>query len=149
MTATATKMFMFYSNLLSPKSKYTWNKTVSEQTKSDPFVNLQGDSLEGPRGMSHKLFNDCIMCHLLTKFPINAAEKEMYNILNVLEKPQRINVRQFVHSVEQLNAYIAQMTCFYYSPNENASTKPKNVLFMEAELGAHVLHVPYPLAGPV
>jgi hypothetical protein len=31
------------------------------------------------------------------------------------------------------------MPCFYYRPNENASTKPKNVTFTEAELGAHVL----------
>ncbi len=41
--------------------------------------------------------------------------------------------------VEKLNAYIAQMPCFYYSPHANASTKPENVLFTEAELGAHVL----------
>ncbi len=33
------------------------------------------------------------------------------------------------------------MPCFYYSPNANASTKPENVPFMEAELGAHVLHM--------
>ncbi len=33
------------------------------------------------------------------------------------------------------------MPCFYYSPNANASTKPKNIPFMEAELGAHVLHM--------
>ncbi len=31
------------------------------------------------------------------------------------------------------------MLCFYYSPNANASTKPKNVPFTEAELGSHVL----------
>jgi hypothetical protein len=31
------------------------------------------------------------------------------------------------------------MLCFYYSPNVNASTKPENVPFMEAELGSHVL----------
>jgi hypothetical protein len=31
------------------------------------------------------------------------------------------------------------MLCFYYSPNANTSTKPENVLFMEAELGSHVL----------
>ncbi len=53
-TAAASKMFTFYLNLLSPMSKYAWNKIVSKQTKSDPFVNLQGDSLEGPRGMSCK-----------------------------------------------------------------------------------------------
>jgi hypothetical protein len=81
------------------------------------------------------------MFHLLTAFPINAAEQEKYYISNVLKKPQRVNVRQFVHGVEQLNAYISQMPCFYYSPNANASTKPENVPFMEAELGAHVLRM--------
>ncbi len=33
------------------------------------------------------------------------------------------------------------MLCFYYSPNANASTKPKNIPFTEAELGAHVLRM--------
>jgi hypothetical protein len=104
-------------------------------------VNLQGVSLEGPRGTSCKLFNNCIMFHLLTAFPINAAEQENYYISNILKKPQRVNVHQFVCRVEQLNDYITQMPCFYYSPNANASTKPKNVPFTEAELGSHVLHM--------
>ncbi len=107
MTAAASQMFTFYSNLHSPESKYSWNHIGSNQTESNPFVNLQGVSLKGPRGMSCKSFNDCIMFHLLTAFPINAAEQEKYYISNVLKKPQRINVRQFVHPVEQLNAYIA------------------------------------------
>ncbi len=77
--------------------------------ESDPYVNLQGDSLEGPRGMSRKLFNNCMMFHLLTAFPINTAEQEKYHITNVLNKPRCINIRQFVWRVEQLNAYIDQM----------------------------------------
>jgi hypothetical protein len=141
MTAAANLMFTFYSNLLSPESKYAWNKIILKQTESNPFVNLQSVSMEGPRGMSRKLFNDCVMFHLLTAFPINAAEQEKYYISNVLKKPQRVNVSQFVRRVEQLNAYIAQMQCFYYSPNANPSTKPENVPFMEAELGAHVLRM--------
>jgi hypothetical protein len=54
MTVAASKMFLFYSNLLSPESKYAWNKNkiVSKQTESDPYVNLQGDSLEGPRNVA-------------------------------------------------------------------------------------------------
>ena len=80
-----------------------------------------------------------MMFHLLTAFPINAAEQEKYYITNVLKKPQRNNVRQFVWCVEQLNAYISQMPCFYYSPHANASTKPENVSFTKAELGAHML----------
>ncbi len=139
MTAAASEMFVFYSNLLSPESKYLWNKIVSKQMESYLFVILQGVSLESPRGMSCKSFNNCMMFHLLTAFPINAAEQEKYYITNVLKKPQRVNVRQFVSPVGKLNAYIAQMLCFYYSPNANASTKPENVPFTEAELGSHVL----------
>jgi hypothetical protein len=33
------------------------------------------------------------------------------------------------------------MPRFYYSPNANASTKPDNIPFTEAELGAHVLRM--------
>jgi hypothetical protein len=40
MAAAASKMFLFYLNLLSPKSKYGWNKIISEQTESDSYVNL-------------------------------------------------------------------------------------------------------------
>jgi hypothetical protein len=79
------------------------------------------------------------MFQLLTAFPINAAEQEKYYISNVLEKPQHVNICEFVPYVKQLNAYIAQMSCFYYSPNVNASTKPENVPFTEAELRSHVL----------
>jgi hypothetical protein len=81
------------------------------------------------------------MFHLLTAFPINAAEQEKYYISNILKKPQHVNMRQFVCRVEQLHAYISQMPCFYYSPNANPSTKPKNFPFTEAELGAHVLRM--------
>jgi hypothetical protein len=141
MTAAASKMFAFYLNLLSPESKYLWNKIVAEQTESNLYVNLQGVTHEGPRGMSHESFNDCVMLYLLTAFPINTAEQGKFYITNVLKKPQRIKVCQFVRQVEQLTVYIAQMPCFFYSPNANTSTKPKNVPFTNAELGSHVLHM--------
>jgi hypothetical protein len=85
MDIAAGQMFSFYSNLLSPESKYVWNKIASEQTESNPYVNLQGDTLEGPRGMSGDLLYECVMFHLLTAFPIYAAEQEKYYISNVLK----------------------------------------------------------------
>jgi hypothetical protein len=51
MEVAAGQMFSFYSNFLSLKIKYAWNKIVSKQTEGNPYVNLQGDTLEGPRGM--------------------------------------------------------------------------------------------------
>jgi hypothetical protein len=96
MTTATSQMFAFYTNLLSVKSKYSWNKIVIKQTESDLYVNLQDVFLEGPRGMSHKSFNNCVVLHLLTIFPMNAEEQEKYYITNVLKKSQCVNVRQFV-----------------------------------------------------
>jgi hypothetical protein len=79
-TVAASKMFLFYLNLLSPESKYAWNKIISKQTESNPYINLQGDTLEGPKGMSRQSFHDCVRFHLLTAFLINAGEQEKYYI---------------------------------------------------------------------
>ncbi len=96
MTAAASAMCAFYLNLLSPKCKYAWNKIVVKQTESNLCGNLQGVSLKGPRRMSCKLFNNCMVFRLLIVFPINVAEQEKYYITNLLKKPQRLNVCQFV-----------------------------------------------------
>ncbi len=74
-------------------------------------------------------------------FPINAAEQEKYYITNVLKKAQHVNVHQFIWRAEQLNAYIVQMPCFYYSPSIYSNTKPEKLPFTEAELGSHVLRM--------
>jgi hypothetical protein len=88
--------------------------------------------------MSRQLFDNCVLFHLLTMFPINKAEQKKYYITNVLKKPYHVNVHQFVWHVEQLNAYIMQI---YYSSSFNAATKPENFPFTEAELGSHVLRM--------
>jgi hypothetical protein len=46
MTTAASKMFAFYANLLSVKSKFAWNKIIVEQMESNPHVDLQGVSQE-------------------------------------------------------------------------------------------------------
>ncbi len=74
--AAATKMFQFYTNLMSLDAKYAWNKIVKEQTEADPFKDLQGVSRKGPRGLLRESFDDCVMFHLLTVLPNNAAEQE-------------------------------------------------------------------------
>ncbi len=84
------------------------------------------------------------MFHLLTVFPNNAAEQERYYITNVLKKPQRVSIRQFVQRVEQLNSYILQLPSWYYSPSVKVKTVPANVSFPEADLASHVLRMcPY------
>jgi hypothetical protein len=86
MTAAANLMFTFYSNLLSPESKYTWNKIVVKQVECNPYVNLQGVSLEGPREMSHEPFTDCVMFHLL-RFPSMQLSKKSTTSRTYLRSP--------------------------------------------------------------
>ena len=86
------------------------------------------------------------MVHLLTAFSHSLAEQELYNITNVLKKPQRISICQFVQRVEQINSYILQMPCWYYSPSPSvkATTIPMNLSFAKADLASHVLQMcPY------
>jgi hypothetical protein len=132
--AAVTEMFQFYANLLSLEAKYAWNKIVREQTEADRFKDLKGMSRKGPRGLLRESFDECIMFHLLTVFPNNAAEQEKYYLSNVLKKPQRVGIHQFVQHVEQLNAYVTQLPCWYYSPSYNPGMTPANVPFTKADL---------------
>jgi hypothetical protein len=126
-------------NVLSADAKYVWNKIVKEQMETGPFKDFQGMSRKGPRGLLCKSFVDCIMFHLLTVLPNNAAEQEKFYFSNVLKKPQQVGVRQFVQRVEQLNAYVAQLPCWYYSPNYNPGMTPANVPYTKADMASHVL----------
>jgi hypothetical protein len=81
------------------------------------------------------------MFHLLTVFPNNTAEQEKYYLSNMLKKPQRVGICQFVQRIELLNAYIAQLPCWYYSPSYNAGMMPAYVPFSEADLASHILRM--------
>jgi hypothetical protein len=139
--AAATEMFQFYTNLLSSDAKYTWNKIVREQTEADPFKDLQGASRKGPWGLSCESSDECIMFHLLTVFPNNPAEQEKYCRSNMLKKPQRVGICQYLQCIEQLNAYVVQLPCWYYILSYNAGRMPANVPFSEADLASHVLRM--------
>jgi hypothetical protein len=114
---------------------------VKEQTEADLFKDLQGMSMKDPKGLLQESFDDCVMFYLLTVFPNNAAEQEKYYLSNMLKKPQRVSIHQFVPRVEQLNTYIAQLPCWYYSPSYNVGMTPANVPFTEADLLSHVLRM--------
>jgi hypothetical protein len=109
--------------------------------EADPFKDLHGMSRKCPRGLTRESFNDCVMFHLLTVFPNDAAEQEKNYLSNVLKKPQRVGTRQFIQRIEQLNTYTAQLPCWYYSPSYITRMMPANVPFAKADLGSHVLQM--------
>jgi hypothetical protein len=59
--------------------------------------------------------------------------------MNVLKKPQHVGICQCVQHVEQLNSYVAQLPCWYYSPSTKPSMLPMNMLFSKADLVNHLL----------
>jgi hypothetical protein len=119
-------MFQLNANILSVNVEYPWIKIFHQQTANDPYTYLQDCPKKGPRGLLRKTFDDCMMFHLLAMFSNNVAEQERYYITNVLKKPQQVRVCQFVQRVEQLNANIAQLPCWYYSPNAKPLMIPMN-----------------------
>jgi hypothetical protein len=139
--AAGTKMFQFYANLLSSDAKYVWNKIVWEQTEADPYKDLKGVPKKGPRGLLCESFDNCVIFHLPTVFPNNAAEQEKYYLSDVLKNPHRVGIRQFVQRVEQLEAYVPQLPWWYYSLSYIPSMTPANVPFTKADLASHVLRM--------
>ncbi len=139
----AMDLFQLYANLLSVDAKYVWNKIIHKKTQSDPTwtYSLQGCSKKGPRGYTCKSFNNCVIFYLLTMFPNSAAEQVWYYITNVLKKPQRISMHQVMQRIEQLNFYIAQLPCWFYSPSAKPSTLSMNVPFTEADLVSHAIRM--------
>jgi hypothetical protein len=137
----AKEMSRFYRNLLSSNAKYAWNKIVKKQMASEPYKDLQGISKKRLRGPLRKSFDDCVIFHLFAMFPNKAAEQEKYYLLNVLTKPQHISMHQFVQRMEQLNAYVVQLLCWYYSPSFKPGMTLVNVLFTKADLVSHLLRM--------
>jgi hypothetical protein len=133
-------MFQLYTNLLLVNAKCTWNKIVHEQAAtSDSYADLHCCSKKGPRGFLRKSFDDCMMFNLLTVFPNNATEQELYYMTNVLKKPQHVSICWFVQCVEQHNSKIAQLPCCYITPSAELSMIPMNVPFAKADIASKVL----------
>jgi len=63
------------------------------------------------------------MFHLQQVFRHDAGEALKYYIMNMLKKPNRIPIRQFLVQVEQHNSYLKTLPCLYYSPSANQVTK--------------------------
>ncbi len=79
MTTAASKMFTFYLNLLSPESKYVWNKIIVKQTESDPWK-AQGECLA-----SHCTTASCITFSL--RFPSKLLSKKSITSQMYLRSP--------------------------------------------------------------
>jgi hypothetical protein len=82
---------------------------------------------------------DCIELHKLTVLPADAAEKQRFYVQQVVRKPQRVTIRQYMSRMGVLNDYIAHLPLIYYSSKAVASTVKGNVIFGDGELASIIL----------
>ena len=72
------KMFVLYKNLLSKNARHKWTTIMESQVDADTWTDLQGIVHTGAQSPSYQSFEDCVKFHLLTVFPLDAAEQERY-----------------------------------------------------------------------
>jgi hypothetical protein len=86
-TSQAYKMFRLF---VVGDQRTHWDKIVQEMHTKDPWVGVDGVSHKGIRFRSWSAFLDCIELHKLTIFPVDAAEKQRYYMMQMVKKPQRV-----------------------------------------------------------
>ena len=85
---------------------------------------------------------DCVTFHLLSVFWSDTTETHPFYISNVLKKPNRVPIRQFLQRVQQLYGYLDLLPCLFYSERATKLTKvvePFN--FNDADLASHILRM--------
>ena len=136
----AGNFFSLYANLLSEDARFQWDKIVTSQVDTAPWIDVRGKEQPEKRTRSYTSFMDCVTLHLQTVFSDDAAEQERYYISNVLKKPQRVPVRYFFQRLEQLNSYLSHLPSTYDSPRATANTR-EITAYDEAELACLALRM--------
>eukprot|EP00804_Cyclotella_cryptica_P020566 CCRYP_003405-RA/>CCRYP_003405-RA protein AED:0.22 eAED:0.74 QI:0/0/0/1/1/1/2/0/267 len=135
MTDSALEVFQLYANLLTEEARQPWDLIVKEQTESSPFHDIFGVERKKSPGKTSESFRRCQLLHLQSCFAHDAGKNLKFYISNCLKKPNKVWVRQFVQRVMQLNNYVEDLPCLYYSPS--ASTQTQQVYsFTERNLHA-------------
>jgi hypothetical protein len=114
---------------------------VNEMHTKSPWIGVNGKSNKSICMKFWISFMDCIELHKLTVFPADAAEKQHYYMQQMIKKPQRVMVRQFVSRMGVLNDYPAYLPPVFDLLMAIAGTKKMNVLFDEADLARIVLNL--------
>jgi hypothetical protein len=90
------KPFDLVCQLLIREARTQRDKIIKEMFDRDTWVGVNGKTNEGPRMRTWKSLTDCIEFHKLMVLPADAAEKQRFYVQQVVRKPQRITIRQYM-----------------------------------------------------
>jgi len=112
---------------------------VKEMFDRDTWVGVNGKTHDGPQVRTWKSLTDCIELHKLMVLPTDAAEKQRFYVQQVVRKPQRVTIRQYMSRMGVLKNYIAHLPSLFYSSKAVVSTVKGNVIFGDGELTSIIL----------
>jgi len=133
------KPFDLVHQLLIGEAQTQWDKIVKKMFDRDTWIGVNRKTHDGPRVRTWKSLTDCIELHKLTVLPADAAEKQRFYVQQVVRKPQRVTIRQYMLGMGVLNDYIAHLPSIFYSSKAVASTVKGSVIFGDGELAGIIL----------
>ncbi len=123
------------------KAQTQWDRIVNKMHTKNTWIGVNDKSNKGIRLKFWISFMDCIELHKLTVFPADAAKKQCYYMQQMIKKPQRVTVRQFMSRMGILNDYLAYLPMVFDLSMAITGTKKMNVLFDKADLAGIVLNL--------
>ena len=115
-----------------------WEKIAQTQATKCPWEDVYGVTHDKTPTKTWDSFLECIMFHLQQVFRHDAGEALNYYITNTLRKPNQSPNCQFLVQVKQLNSYLKNLPCLYYSQIENQAMK-QILPLDDANLATHLL----------
>ncbi len=136
-TQKAYKMFCLF---VVGNQQTQWDKIVQEMHTKDPWIGVNRISHKGIRVHSWPAFLDCIELCKLTVFPVDAAGKQHYYMVQTVKKPQQVTVHQYMARMDVLNDYLTHLPMVFNFSMAVEGTKKGNVPFNVADLAGIVLN---------
>ncbi len=130
----AQKAYELFRCFIVGEAQMQLDRIVNEMHTKKPWIGVNGKSNKGICMKSWILLMDCIELHKLPIFPADAGEKQRYYMQQLIKKPQRVTVRQFVLRMRVLHDYLAYLPMAFDSLMAVEGTKKMNVPFNEADL---------------
>eukprot|EP00804_Cyclotella_cryptica_P018031 CCRYP_008321-RA/>CCRYP_008321-RA protein AED:0.23 eAED:0.23 QI:0/-1/0/1/-1/1/1/0/282 len=140
MADSALEVFQLYANLLTEEARQPWDLIVKEQMESTPFHDIFGVERKKTPGKTSESFRRCQLLHLQSCFAHDAGKNLRFYISNCLKKPNKVKICQFVQCVMQLNNYVEDLPCLYYSPSASAMAQ-QVFAFTDSNFACHILRM--------
>jgi hypothetical protein len=119
----AQKAYKLFSYFVVGKAQTQWDRIINRMHTKNPWIGVNGKSNKGICTKSWISFMDCIKLHKLTVLPADAAKKQHYYMQQMIKKPQRVMVCQFVLCMGVLNDYLAYLPTVFDLSMAVAGTK--------------------------